>query len=380
MTLVTQPLPNLPEQPVVSPEAGEAEEMPLPTDPRVLIEGGQFILLLLCVLYLAAAIVLPIVLAFILDLLLKPAMRLLARLRVPRTLGAFLIILVVFGAIAGLGTALSGPAREWAAKLPEGIPRLQERLKFLSQPIDAVRHFLEHAESYAQGDTPTTVAAPAQAAGLSAALFSGTANVASGFFTTMLLLFFLLVSSDTFLRRLVEVLPGFRNKRRAVEISLQIESHISVYLITITVMNAAVGMATALVMWLCGLGNPLLWGSVAFLLNYVPFLGPITALSVFLLAGLLSLDPLWKALLPAILYLIIHIVEGETVTPLLLARRFTLNPVVVVISLIFWYWMWGVFGAILAMPMLAITKIICDEVRPWAAFGRLLEGEEGPVK
>jgi predicted PurR-regulated permease PerM len=373
MTLVTEPLKENPEQPVISSEAGEAAEMPLPTDPRLILQGGQFILLLLCVLYLAAAIVLPIILAFILSLLLKPAMRLLARLRVPRTLGAALIIIVVFGAIAGLGTALSGPAGEWAAKLPEGIPRLQERLRFLSQPVDTIRRFLEHAESYTQAG-PTAVAAPPRAAGLSAALFSGTASFASGFFTTILLLFFLLVSGDTFLRRLVEVLPGFTNKRRAVEMSSQIESHISMYLVTITVMNAAVGAATALVMWLCGVGSPLLWGSVAFLLNYVPILGPMTALSVFLLAGLLSVDTLWKALLPACLYLIIHLVEGETVTPLLLARRFTLNPIVVVISLIFWYWMWGVPGAILAMPMLAITKIICDEIRPWAAFGHLLEG------
>lgn len=124
----------------------------------------------------------------------------------------------------GLGTALSGPAMKWAVKLPDGIPRLQERLKFLGQPIDTVRHFLEHAESYAHGATPATaVVAPAQGGSLSSALFFETANFASQFFTTILLLFFLLVSGDTLLRRLVEVLPGFSNKRRAVEISFQIE-------------------------------------------------------------------------------------------------------------------------------------------------------------
>jgi predicted PurR-regulated permease PerM len=185
---------------------------------------------------------------------------------------------------------------------------------------------------------------------------------------------FLLVSGDIFLRRLVEILPRYSDKRQAIEISQHIEDDISAYLATVSIMNAAVGLATALVMWLCGVGDPILWGAVAFLLNYVPILGPMIGLVTFALAGLLTLDTLWQALLPAALYLIIHLIEGETVTPMLLARRFTLNPVLVVIALIFWYWMWGVPGAILAVPMLAITKIVCDRIRMLAAFGHFLEG------
>ena len=102
-------------------------------------------------------------------------------------------------------------------------------------------------------------------------------------------------------------------------------------------MNTAVGLATELVMWLCGLGDPILWGAVAFLFNYVPILGPMIGLVTFTLAGLLTVNTLWGALLPAALYLAIHLVEGETITPMLLARRFTLNPVLVIMALIFWY-------------------------------------------
>ena len=205
-------------------------------------------------------------------------------------------------------------------------------------------------------------------------LFTGTRNFASGFFTTILFLLFLLVSGDTFLRRLVEIMPSFSNKRQAVDISQQIESDISAYLVTITLMSAAVGIATAMVMWLTGVGDPILWGAVAFLLNFVPILGPILGVVIFLLAGLLTNDTLWQALLPAGLYLGIHLIEGETITPMLLAKRFTLNPVLVIISLVFWFWMWGAPGAILSVPMLAITKIICDRIRPLAAFGHFLEG------
>ena len=159
-----------------------------------------------------------------------------------------------------------------------------------------------------------------------------------------------------------------------VEISQQIESDISAYLVTITIMNAAVGIATALAMWLTGVGDPILWGTVAFLLNYVPILGTALGVLTFILAGLLTHDVLWQSLLPAGLYFGFHLIEGETVTPMLLARRFTLNPVLVIISLAFWFWMWGIPGVILSMPMLAITKIICDRLKPLAAFGHFLEG------
>jgi predicted PurR-regulated permease PerM len=134
------------------------------------------------------------------------------------------------------------------------------------------------------------------------------------------------------------------------------------------------GVATGTVMAICGVGDPVLWGTVAFLLNYIPILGPMIGVVVFLLSGLLSIDSLWVAFLPAGLYLLIHLVEGETVTPMLLARRFTINPVLVILSLVFWYWMWGVPGAVLSTPMLAITKIICDRVRPLMAFGHFIEG------
>lgn len=356
------------------PAAEPAEAPLLSPDARLALQIGQFALLLLCVLYAARDLVLPVVLAFVLKLLLEPAMRLLGRLRLPRTAAALLLILAVFGILVGLGTALAGPAADWAAKLPEGIPRLQERLAFLSGPIEAVRHFLAQIEIFARGGGgPAPAAVSAQSTGgLSQALFAGTAGVAGDLFTTLLLLFFLLVSGDIFLRRLIEVLPTYRNKRQAVEISRRIEDDVSAYLATITVINAVVGLASAGIMWACGVGDPVLWGAVAFLLNYVPILGPMVTAVVFLLAGLLSVETLWLALLPAGLYFAVHIAEGETITPLLLARRFTLNPVLVVIALVFWHWMWGIPGAILAVPMLAIAKIVCDRTASLAALGHLL--------
>jgi len=350
------------------------EGMPLPSDPKVVFLGGLFVLALLATAYVASEIVLPLVFAIVLNLLLQPAMRILERLRVPRILAALLLILALFGTIVGLGTAISGPAGTWAAKLPEGIPRLQERLSFMREPIDTLQRFLQQVENFGGTGPSPNAAASARGPTLLTRLFTETRNFASGFFTTVLFLFFLLVSGDVFLHRLVEILPRFSGKRQVVEISQQIESDISVYLVTITVMNAAVGIAMALAMWLTGVGDPILWGTVAFLLNYVPILGTALGVLIFLLAGLLTIDTVWQALLPAGLYLGLHVIEGQTLTPMLLARRFTLNPVLVIISLVFWFWMWGIPGAILSVPMLAIAKIICDRVRPLAAFGHFLEG------
>jgi predicted PurR-regulated permease PerM len=348
--------------------AQEPREMPLPGDPTVIFLGGLFILAALGAAYLASEIVLPLVLAFILKLLLQPGVRTLENVYVTRTLASLLLILLVFGTIVGLTAAISGPASAWAGKLPDGISRLEDRLAFLQAPIDALQRFLAQLDGHRDGTSSTLVM------NLTAKVFAGTRSFAGGFFLTVLFLFFLLVHGDTFLRRVVEILPRFGDKRQAVDISQKIESDISAYLITITIMNAAVGTATAIVTWYTGLGDPILWGTAAFLLNYVPILGPACGVVIFVLAGLLTIDTLWRALLPAVLYLGIHLAEGEIITPTLLAKRFTLNPVVVIVSLIFWFWMWGAAGAIIAVPMLAITKIICDRVQPLAALGHFLEG------
>lgn len=213
MLKVTDPEP-------VNPDDDE-EAMPLPTDPRVIYLGGLFFLALAAALYVAAEIVWPLVFAFILSLLFKPVQRLLARVRVPKLVSAFLIVLAVLGLVVGLGTAVSGPAATWAAKLPDGIPRLVERLRFLEGPLSALQHFWHQIETFAgwQEGANSSVGTA-----LLGHLLSGTRSFASGFFTTLLFLFFLLVAGEVFLQRLVEIMPRFSSKRQVVDISQQIET------------------------------------------------------------------------------------------------------------------------------------------------------------
>ena len=352
----------------------EREEMPLPTEPRTIFLGGLFALALLTALYVASEIVLPVVLAIVLKLLLQPLVRITDRVGLPRGIGALLAIVLLVVNLAAVVSGIAGPASSWAGKLPEAIPQLEQKLAFLARPIGNMQWMLGQLQDFTSGGATTVPQAPAaHSVNILGILFSGTATVAAGLFTTLVVLFYLLVAGETFLRRFVEILPHFAEKRQAVEISLHIERDISVYLITVTLINGVVGMATFAVMWLCGVANPLLWGVIAFVLNFVPILGAMVGIVVFLMASVLSLGVTWWALLPVGLYFLVHVIEGEIATPMLMARRFTINPVAVILALIFWYWMWGVPGAILAVPMLAITKIVCDDVRPLRAFGHFLE-------
>jgi predicted PurR-regulated permease PerM len=345
----------------------------LPLDLKTVYLGGLFIFALLTALYFTSEIAMPVVLAFVLKLVLQPLLRFLHKLRLPRILSSIIIIAALVSGLIGLGTALSSPLTRWAEKISESAPILQNRLGFLSHTITEAQKFMVNADAFTKGAGPKVLPVAIQGTRLSDKIFTGTKALIGGLFTTLLILFFLLISGDTFLRRLVEVLPRFKDKRQVVDISQQIEQDISGYLLTVTMMNILVGVSTGLAVNFFGLEDPLLWGTLAFLLNYIPIIGPLIGIAVLLLAGLMtSMDG--GAVLPASIYLIIHILEGTMITPLLLARRFTLNPVLVILSLVFWYWMWGAAGAILSMPILAITKIICDRIGPLMPLGHFLEG------
>ena len=348
----------------------ERLEMPLPHDAQTIFQGILCSIAVLACLYIPQDILLPVVLALVLKLLLQPLVNLLERLHAPKAAGALVALAVLLSIFVGLGTLLSSPAARWASELPQTWPQLQQKFAFIKDPVENVQRTLD--QMGVQLGSPSSLLS--NPIGMVTAVFSGTGTVAAHLLETLLVLFYLLVFGETFLRRLVEVLPTFANKREAVEISLHVERDLSAYLLTIAVINVAVGCATAAVMWLCDVPGPVLWGVVAFCLNFVPILGPFFGSILFLAVGLISKGPAWAALLPAALYFGIHVIEGEIVTPMLLASRFTINPVAVILSLIFWYWMWGVPGAILAVPVLAIIKIVCDRLRPLRAFGHLLEG------
>ncbi len=190
----------------------------------------------------------------------------------------------------------------------------------------------------------------------------------------LVLLYFLLASGDLFLRKVIDMTPRLADKQRAVTLLRQIESEVSNYLLTVAVINACLGAAVALAMYVMGVPNPVLWGVMAGLFNFVPYLGDIVSFSVLTAVGLLTFDELWRGLLvPGVFYLLTAL-EGYVVSPLIIGQRLRLNPVVIVLSVLFWGWMWGILGAVLAVPILVVLKSVCAHVEPLQSFGEFLEG------
>lgn len=330
-------------------------------------------------LHFAASIVLPMVMAVVTNLMLVAPMRLIThRTHLPKPIVAFLLIASMFGGLAAIGMAVSVPATHWLSQLPEEISLVQSHLAMLRDPL----HFLQNTSRRVQqllGVVPSheTATVSSVATGimpLGSTLLLGTQAFVGQLFTFLIMLFFLLAQGDSLLRRFVEIMPTFNDKRRTVQIVMHIERNISLYLATITVMNVFVGLANTLQCWVEGMPNPLLWGVVAFALNYIPIIGPFTGMLIYFCVALLTFPSFFQALVPPTIYLCIHLLEGETITPLLLARRFTLNPVLVMASLMFWDWMWGITGAFLSVPMLAVFKIICDHVDYLTPVGHMIGG------
>ncbi len=335
--------------------------------------GGIFTFCLLAVCYVAANILLPILLALLLKFVLHPFMRNLQRWHIPASIAAFLIIGLLFTLFIGVGSAVSEPIATWTTKIQDALPKLQEQVSFIKDRLAGMHQALSNAEHIVPGADTKTMVVSVRGTTLSDRLLAGTGHLASGLLETVVFLFFLLMSGDTFLRRLVEVLPRFQDKKHAVGISQQIENDLSAYLMTITLANLGVGIATGIAMHFCHIDDPLLWASLAWILNYIPIIGPVAMLGIIVLIGSLTF-PLPLGLLAAGIFMIIHLAESQFITPLLLARRFTLNPVMIILSLTIWFWMWGIVGAILATPILAVIKIICDRIDPLKPLGHLIEG------
>ena len=182
--------------------------------------------------------------------------------------------------------------------------------------------------------------------------------------TTLILLYFLLAYDGVFLGKLIKLMPTLSDKKRAVSIAHEIEAQVSRYLFTITIINICLGLGVGATVGFLGLPNPLMWGTMVAVLNFIPYLGALTGIICMTLGAVLSFDSMGYALLFPLSYLVLATLEGNFITPMVMGRSLTLNPVLVLLSLTFWGWMWGIVGVILAVPILAAFKIFCSHIEP----------------
>jgi len=334
---------------------------------------GIFLLLALYALKIGSDFFVPVILAFLLSFLFAPVVRILHRLYIPLSLGAALVLFGLIGVLTFGIYQLAAPASGWMAKLPKAAAQLEYRLSNLKQTFREFSKASREVERITKFDTAGTAQqVEVKKSSVGEILLGQTQGFLVSGGVMFVLLFFLLASGDMFLRKLVTVLPRFENKKLAVEISRQIEHDISRYLLTVTLINAVFGSAVGLSMYFIGLPNALLWGVMAGLLHFIPFLGAIVGISVVTLVALVTMDQITSILLVPSAYLGLNLLEEYLFFPFLIGRRLLLNPVVIFIWLIFWGWLWGIPGALMAVPLLAIFKIVCDHIEPLAAVAEFL--------
>lgn len=333
---------------------------------------GLFILAVMYTLFFARAFLLPIVLAVLLDFLLSPVIRTLKRLRIPEPVGAALVILGLLGLLGGAAYSLADPAREWVQKAPQSIATVQSRLRELRRPVDQVTRTAEQVEAATEGTKGGPQEVVVRGPRLSERIFGTTQSLLTGALETLILLYFLLAAGDLFLQKLIKVLPLLRDKKKAVAIARETEASISTYLLTVAVVNVGLGVAVTLVMLLLKMPNALLWGSLAALAEFIPYIGATVMLGLLAMAGLVAFPDLGHALLVPGAYMAVNLVQANFVSPTVLGRRLTLNPVAILVGLVFWWWIWGVGGAFIAVPLLATFKIFCDHIESLAPIGEFL--------
>ncbi len=328
-------------------------------------------------LFVAKDLFMPILVAILLALTLSPVVRYLERRRIPPPLTAFVLMALVLGiAVAGV-YGLSGSISEWSERLPQASKHMQKHWKALREPVADVLEASKKVEAMADeaaGDVQkVSIQQPAMLASAATDVLSTLTSAA----VTLMLTFFLLASGTLFYNKLVRLMPTLADKKRALTIVYAVEQELSAYLLTITLINASLGLAVGSMMWLLGLPNPVLWGVMAAFLNFIPYLGALLGAAVVAMVALVATDQLTTAATVGLGYLAISAIEGNLFTPWLVGRRLALNSVVILVALGIWAWLWGPIGAVIAVPLLAALRVVCSHIEPLGPFGEFLSDERG---
>ncbi len=326
--------------------------------------------------YVARDLLLPLALAAIVAIILWPIVRFgHERLRVPRSVGSALVLLGLVAVTLTSMALLSGPAVRWLDRVPQLLREVEFEVRRLDSPIEEVQEASERVEELAtmdDGQADDVVTVRMQQTSLVSAAMTQARGAAVLFTLTLALLYFLLVSGEAFLQRLIEVSPAPRDERDKETLFRSIQREVSAYVLTIAAINSGLGAAIGVAMALMGLPNAALWGFMAATLNFIPYLGAIIGALVVTLVATASDADLGFALLTGGVYIGLSAIEGSFITPLILGRRMTLNPAVLFVGILFWGWVWGIPGVLLATPLLVAMKIIFDATRSLRPVGQLM--------
>jgi predicted PurR-regulated permease PerM len=333
---------------------------------------GLFLISFFYTLYFARDLIIPFILALLLNFLLRPVVRALTHLRIPALIGAAMVILVLVGSIGYGMMKISKPAVEWVDKLPGSLQQMELKVGFLRKPAEGVNKAVEEVKRIARLGAEGRPEVEIKTPGITNAVLTGTQEILIKGSVMFILLYFLLASGDLFLRKSLKLFPTLYKKKQVVRISREVEHHISHYLYIVTAINILLGISIGTGMYLIGMPNAVLWGVMAGCFVFIPYLGPLMGIAIVTVVAFLTFDSIGRILLAPGIYIAMETIQGQVVTPMVLGLRFALNPVVIFIWLIFWGWMWGIIGALLAFPMLTVFKILCDHIQSLEPIGEFL--------
>lgn len=359
------------------PAAAPASRPPLPPRPRASI--ALLVLATLAVgasLWAARGLLLPVLLAMFFALVGNPIIRVLQRLYLPRFVGALLVLALGIAGTIALGQQLVAPAGEWVRQAPREMRDLAPKLRHLVKPVQEANKAAENIARAAGGESGTRPAPVVKTeVNDPYKTLAATPRLLASVLAVVLLTFFFMVYGQSLQRNALALLPDRQQKRLTVEILQSIEREISRYVLTISLINALLGLALAAALYWLGVAadEALLWGTLAALLNFAPYVGPLIGILIMLLMGFVAFDDPWRSLLPAAIYLGLHTLEGQLVTPIVLGARMALSPLVLILALMLFGWLWGIVGLLLAVPLLVCVKIVLAKIEGMEGWAKLLE-------
>ncbi len=322
---------------------------------------GLFILALIAALYLASDILVPIVFAIFVKVLLSPIVRALGRRGIaPGISAAFLVCSIIAAVVVAVST-LSGPAEQWLQDAPRTVRELQDKIAIQDSQLSNIQELADEVEELTATDAPdqpppVVVARPSVIENL----VGGFPSLAATAGILIFLIYFLLASGDRFFRQMTKCGRTWSERRRIVSVARKIQIDISRYLATVTVINILLGVVVSLTMSSLGVPNAILWGAMVAMFNFAPYIGAMASLGILTIVGLMSFEEIGDALLVPGLFFVLTVLEGQLITPSILGRRMSLSPIVVFLAVIFWGWLWGILGALMAVPIVTSFAVLCE--------------------
>ncbi len=325
-----------------------------------LTSGVGLILALPFALRAGAEFFLPLTAALVIAIALVPLLEWMERRGMPSSLAA-LLALIAFLVVANTALVLIVvPATDWFRILPERLPHIQANLAPLIDFYSQLQRFVdETVQMLATGPVAAaqTAAVEAPRSLLQFAATSAPSAIIQMVFG-LLIIYFFLAGWTRLRRRTINSRGSFDGALAVARVIQNVVDATSAYVITIATINLCLGAAVAVALWLIGMPSPMMWGGIVALLNFIPYFGPMLAAVLMGLGGLMVFDDVWVALLPAAIQVGFHLVEANAITPLVLGRRLTMNPLLILVSLTFWGWVWGTPGALLGVPLLIILQTV----------------------